>query len=276
MIDTPRCQEAWASLKDKPLMKPVQVAAILGSGWGDVIDRMEVIAECSYADIPGFGNTGVVGHAGRLVRVRMDQTEALVFQGRRHFYEGEGWTPVALPIYLMKKAGVQNVLLTNAAGGIREDLSPGDLMILTDHIFNFPDHPLKGPHDPFWGERFPDQSHVYDPVLGSRLKASAQTLDIPIAEGVYLASSGPTYETPAEVRAYQQWGADAVGMSTAPEAMLANAVGLRVAGLSCISNYAAGIIDQPLTHKEVTETAQNVMPQMEILLTHFLPRALSA
>ena len=242
---------------------------ILGSGWSDVAEAFDIVDQLNYAEIPGLGATGVVGHAGRLLRVDRNGQELLIFQGRRHYYEGVGWTPIAIPVYILKKLGVKQVMLTNAAGGIRKDLAPGSLMVLSDHINNMGAHPLIGPHHDVWGPRFPDQSTLYAPELQEAFVRAAATVGVPITKGVYLASTGPTYETPAEIVAQRTLGADAAGMSTVPEAMLANAAGLRVAGLSCITNWAAGILDQPLTHEEVTAATAEAMPRMRRLLPAF-------
>lgn len=242
------------------------LAVVCGSGWSSVLETVEIVDRIGYADIPGLGAPGVVGHAGALCHVRHAGKDVLVFQGRRHFYEGEGWTPVAVPVFISLKCGVRDLLLTNSAGAIHPDFAPGDLMILTDHINQMGDNPLVGPHHPEFGPRFPDQSTVYDPAALVRLRAAARQADVRVREGVYLATRGPVYETPAEVRACRLLGADAVGMSTIPEAMLASAAGIRVGGLSCMTNYAAGILDQPLTHDEVTTTATAAMPRMTALL----------
>lgn len=239
---------------------------ILGSGWSSAVDDMAVRDHIPYEEL-GLGKPGVKGHAGRLAWVETGSSQALIFQGRRHFYEGEGWTPVALPLYVLKALGARLVILTNAAGGIRDDMHPGELMIIDDHINFIPGHPLIGPHQSAWGERFPDQSEVYDLGLRDRLEAAASRTGHPIHRGVYLAGSGPTYETPAEIRAYRKLGADAVGMSTVPEAMLANAAGMRVVGMSCITNYAAGISTTPLNHDEVTATTRASMSRMSAVLT---------
>ena len=242
---------------------------VLGSGWGNVAGAFTTVDEMAYGEIPGLGRPGVAGHAGRRVRAEAAGREALIFQGRRHFYEGEGWTAIAMPIYILKSFGAKIVTLTNAAGGINAAFSPGDLMIVEDHINHMPGNPLIGEHDPFWGDCFPDQSGVYDARLRSRLKQAAKSEGIPIHRGIYLAASGQFYETPAEIRAYRALGADAVGMSTVPEAALANAAGLRVVALSCISNLAAGISNRPLSHEEVTGTTAASMSRMPAVLSAF-------
>lgn len=257
-----KVRDTWPSARPK-------CGLILGSGWSDVVDAFDVKGTLGYDEIPGLGKPGVVGHAGRLAWAESSGVETLIFQGRRHFYEGEGWTPVALPVYVFKTLGVSIVVLTNAAGVMKKGLKPGDLMVIDDHINNIHDNPLIGPHNKVWGPRFPDQTHVYDPDLRDCLDRAAQAIDQPLHHGVYLASSGPTYETPAEIRRYEYVGADAVGMSTVPEALLASAAGMRVAGLSCATNYAAGIGPSTLTHKEVTDTTSEAMPRMKKLLLSF-------
>jgi len=243
---------------------------ILGSGWSRVADAFDSVATVPYAEIPSMGAPGVVGHAGCLRHCRCGDKDILVFQGRRHWYEGQGWTSVALPVYIAAQAQSGTVLLTNAAGGIGEHLSPGDLMLITDHINAIGTNPLIGAHDTTWGERFPDQSEIYRQDLRQALRDAATATGAELKEGVYLATAGPTYETPAEIRSYRTLGADAVGMSTVPEAILANAAGMRVAGISCISNFAAGVASRPLDHDEVLETTQRMMPVMTSLIRQFV------
>ncbi len=255
-----------------PKARPVG-GMILGSGWGGAVEACETIDSMSYAEIPGLGEPGVVGHAGRLVWARCAAGELLIFQGRRHFYEGLGWTPVATPVYVLKSAGVRMLLLTNAAGGIAEGFRPGDLMIVRDHINLMGGNPLVGPHHDVWGPRFPDVTRVYGPRLRRALHAAARTAGLSVLEGVYMAVSGPAYETPSEVRAYARLGADAVGMSTVPEAVLAHAAGLEVAGLTCITNAAAGLGGSDLTHAEVTTVAQDAMANVRALVAEFWKEA---
>lgn len=249
--------------KQWPDAKP-RMGLILGSGWG------EAVADCKgeelpYSKIPGLGKTGVMGHAGKLLSTTLNGMAIFIFQGRRHWYEGEGWTPVVLPVYLLHALGADTVLLTNAAGGIRDDLKPGTLMAISDHINMLGSNPLIGSHNPRLGTRFPDQSEVYDAALRKKLlEAGTDT------EGVYIATGGPTFETPAEIRQYRSMGADAVGMSTVPEAIVANALGLHVAGLSCICNRAAGISPVKLTHEDVNEVAAETMPRMRDTIANFL------
>lgn len=236
---------------------------VLGSGWDEVVADLsgETI---DYTDIPGLGATGVLGHAGKLRRVYMNGMELFIFQGRRHWYEGVGWTPVILPAYLLHAFGADTLLLTNAAGGISSALPPGTIMVIEDHINMLGSNPLIGPHNPKLGLRFPDQSEVYNKELRHRLMNAGAD-----AAGIYVATTGPTFETPAEIRCFERMGADAVGMSTVPEAIVANALGLRTAGLSCICNWAAGISPVKLTHEDVNAVAAQTMPRMKKLIANF-------
>jgi len=244
-------------------------ALICGSGWSQVVEAFDAHDAIGYGDIPGLGKPTVVGHSGMLTHATLAGKETLIFQGRRHFYEGEGWTPVAVTVYLAKRLGVETLVLTNSAGGVRAGFKPGDLMAITDHINFMHANPLIGDHNDIWGPRFPDQSTVYTPALRSRLLDAGKAIGTELHEGVYLANSGPTYETPAEVQMAKTLGADAVGMSTVPEAILASASGMRVAGISCITNLAAGISPHALTHEEVTQTTADVMPKMTKLVAAF-------
>ena len=214
----------------------------------------------------------MAGHAGQLLWAECTPStgsgqagkELFIFQGRRHCYEGEGWTPVILPVWILKQFGVETVLLTNASGGIRDDLKPGSLMVISDHINMLGANPLTGPHNPAFGTRFPDQTEIYSSNL--RKKLLAAEVD---SEGVYVAAAGPTFETPAEIRAFRAMGADAIGMSTVPEAIFANALGMKVAGLSCVCNRAAGLGHEKLTHEDVARAAAEAMPRMRSVLNGF-------
>lgn len=247
-----------------PEAKPT-CAIILGSGWGNALEDFEILGELEYYRIPGLGNTGVLSHAGKLAHARLGDTEVLLFQGRRHWYEGEGWTPVILPAYIAEQMGCKTLLLTNASGGIHKHCNPGSLVAISDHINMLGANPLQGPYLPELGFRFPDMSTVYHPELRKKLlKAGAER------EGVYVAASGPSFETPAEIRAFTVMGADLVGMSTAPEAIVANALGLQVAGLSCVCNWAAGISKVPLTGEDVIDTADKAVPKMRAVIRSFI------
>lgn len=269
MIHQPTLEQALNRVRSLwPAARPL-AGLLCGSGWSEVASAFTAKGTLAYADLPGMGQPGVVGHAGQLVWGELHGVETLVFQGRRHWYEGEGWTPIALPVFVLKQLGGRVLFITNAAGGIRSDLKPGTLMVIEDHINMMGANPLLGPHNPIWGPRFPDQSQVYDPDLRQALIRGAQRVGIRLATGVYLAGSGPAYETPAEIRAWRTLGADAVGMSTVPEAQLASAVGLRVVALSCITNLAAGVSPTPLSHEEVTATTQAAMAHMKAVIVAF-------
>lgn len=241
-------------------------AIICGSGWSAVTDQLTVIKSLHFKDIPGLGAPGVVGHRGELALCELEGERVFIFKGRRHFYEGEGWTPIAIPIYLCVKAGIKELLLTNSAGAVHPEFKVGDLMIITDHFNAMGDNPLVGKHHEIWGPRFPDLSEAYSTSGQEKLRHASQKSDVALQEGVYFATRGPVYETPAEVQSWKTLGADAVGMSTVPEAILAHAAGLTVSGVSCMTNFAAGISPHPLSHEEVTETTRVTMPKMQALL----------
>ena|GEM_PF-35256 len=259
--------EAVLSVRKMWSQAKPRIGIILGSGWGEAVSGLRIKAELSYEKIPNLGNPGVIGHAGKLLHAELGGVEIFIFQGRRHIYEGEGWTPVILPVWILKQFGAQTVLLTNASGGIREDLRPGTLMAIEDHINMLGGSPLAGPHNPDFGERFPDQTAIYDHDLRKTLMDSGVD-----ASGVYVATGGPSFETPAEIRAFRALGADAVGMSTVPEAIFANALGMRVAGLSCICNWAAGLGDEKLSANDVLCTAKESMPRMRSVIRSFVEK----
>jgi len=269
-MDINLLENAAETVLKKTELSRIKGVLILGSGWSEVADAFEPVREIPYQDIPGLGRTGVAGHAGRLRHCRINGEDILIFQGRRHWYEGEGWTPIALPVYIAARAAAGFALITNAAGGVSENMRPGDLMMITDHINAMGANPLIGPHHKIWGPRFPDQSSVYNEALRLKMLEAASASGVAIKEGVYLATSGPTYETPAEVMAYRLMGADAVGMSTVPEATLANAASIKVAAISCITNPAAGVAAEPLGHTEVIETTHRAMPSMTKLIYEFV------
>ena len=236
--------------------KPV-TGIILGSGLGDFADEFESI-KVPYADIPGFQKSHVAGHKGLLVFAEVAGKPVVMMQGRYHFYEGHSMQTVTFPVKVMKKLGVQNLIVTNAAGLVHKNFNPGDLMLIADHINFMGTNPLIGLNDNDMGPRFPDQSDVYTKALRDKAKEVAKSLNINVKEGVYCALTGPTYETPSEVKMVRGFGADAVGMSTVPEAIIANWCGINVLGISCLTNFACGVIDQPLSHAEVIETADRI------------------
>ncbi|MCX7009773.1 MAG: purine-nucleoside phosphorylase [Kiritimatiellaeota bacterium] len=269
MMDKQQLEKAAEFVRQQwPTARP-RAGLVLGSGWDAAADFFKQRAKLSYADIPGLGASTVAGHSGQLVWCEAFGVETFLFQGRRHFYEGVGWTTVATPVYLLKHFGAQILMLTNAAGGLHEELDAGDLMVIADHINLMADNPFIGPHDPAWGPRFPDLSQVYCPKLGKKLERIFQALELPFCSGVYAAVTGPTFETPAEVRMLRTLGADAVGMSTVPEAVLAHSAGFRLAAISCIANRAAGLHPNQLTHEDVLKTLQAALPSLRSVLENF-------
>jgi purine-nucleoside phosphorylase len=249
-----------------------RVGVVLGSGLGEFAARVENAAAIEYAAIPHFRKVSVAGHAGRLVLGKVGAVPVAVLQGRYHYYEGHDILDVVFPVRVLGKLGVKSLLLTNAAGGIGKALSPGDLMVIRDHVNLMGINPLRGANDERLGPRFPDMSAVYDPDFQEIIVAAERQIGLAGKRGVYLALSGPSYETPAEVRMLAALGADAVGMSTVPEAICARHMGMRVAGVSCITNLAAGISERPLSHSEVTETAERVKGDFIKLLGAVIPK----
>ncbi|MGM9589229.1 MAG: purine-nucleoside phosphorylase [Faecousia sp.] len=234
------------------------VGMVLGSGLGDFADTLEDAVRIPFSQIPNFPIPTVPGHVGALVFGKKQGKEVVVLQGRIHFYEGLPQSEITLPIRVLTAIGVKTLILTNAAGGVNTSFSPGDLMLISDHInFSF-SNPLIGPNLDDYGPRFPDVSDVYTAELRCAIKEAAASAGIRLQEGVYMMFSGPSYETPAEIRMARVLGADAVGMSTVPEALVAAHCGMRVAGISCITNMAAGVLPQKLSHAEVVETAARV------------------
>jgi purine-nucleoside phosphorylase len=266
-----RIMEAVDLIKKRSPLVP-QVGVVLGSGLGEFAARVADKTVIEYADIPHFKKVSVAGHAGRLVLGEVGAVPVAVLQGRYHYYEGHDIADVVFPVRVLAKLGIRSLLLTNAAGGIGRELRPGDLMVIRDHINLMGINPLRGPNDERLGPRFPDMSAVYDPVFQDVIAAAEKEIGLVPRRGIYLALSGPSYETPAEIRMLATLGADAVGMSTVPEAVCARHLGLRVAGISCITNLAAGISKQPLSHQEVTETAERVKNDFMRLLDLVIPR----
>lgn len=243
------------------------IGVVLGSGLGDYAEALEDAQYIDYKDIPGFPVSTAPGHAGRWWTGLLHGKRVCMMQGRFHAYEGYGLDEVTMPIRVMALLGVKTVILTNAAGGVNLDFRPGDLMIVTDCINFSGKNPLTGPNLDDFGPRFPDMTHAYAPELTALCEAQAQRLGIgTVRKGVYCWFNGPCYETPAEIRLARVLGADAVGMSTVPETIVANHCGIKVLGISCITNMAAGILDQPLDHREVMEVAQRVKSTFRTLL----------
>lgn len=245
---------------------------ILGSGWGDSLKMDECLVRIPYSDIPMLGQTTVQGHSGEFILYRLAGRLVAAWCGRRHFYEGEGWEKVVLPIEILRRMGCGKLLATNAAGGINPLLKAGDFVILTDHINLVGINPLIGTHVPEWGPRFPDMTDIYSRPLIEKLHAGARKLDLRVMDGIYAFTSGPCYETAAEIRAYKAQGADVVGMSTVPETVFAKACGMQVAAVSLVSNLAAGIGHAPLDHSEVIAAAERAKSGMKALIEDFVAR----
>lgn len=258
--------KCYGCFKEKTDFKP-EAALILGSGLGDYADGIKVVSELDYHDIEGFPVSTVPGHQGKYIFGYVGEVPVVCMKGRVHYYEGYNITDVVLPVRLMKLMGAKILFLTNAAGGINTSFQAGDFMLIKDHIANFVPSPLIGKNIDELGVRFPDMGNIYNKELQKIIKRTAALLDIPLQEGVYIQLTGPNYETPAEIRMCRTLGADAVGMSTACEAVAANHMGMKICGISCISNMACGITANPLTHKEVQETADRVAPLFKQLVT---------
>lgn len=244
-----------------------EIALILGSGLGDFGETIEVVDTLSYRDIEGFPVSTVEGHKGRFIFGYVKGVPVVCMQGRVHYYEGYAMTDVVLPTRLMKLMGAKVLFLTNAAGGLNYDYQAGDFMMLTDHIMNFVPSPLIGPNIDELGIRFPDMSEIYKKDLQEIIRSTAKELNIKLQEGVYIQLTGPNFETPHEVKMCRILGADAAGMSTAAEAVAANHMGMKVCGISCITNMGCGMLDQPLSHIEVQETADRVAVDFKNLVT---------
>ena len=264
--------DAAGYLPDVCFEKPPDVGVTLGSGWGDALKMDEVVVRIAYSDIPGLGASTVKGHDGEFVLYRRGGRLIAAWRGRRHYYEGTGWEPVVLPIEILRRMGCQTLLLTNASGGINPALRPGDFVIVRDHINMVGINPLIGAHFDEWGERFPDMTAVYAKRLAELLHASANRLGLRVMDGVYAYTSGPCYETPAEIQAYKAQGADVVGMSTVPEAVFAKSCGMKIACLSLVSNLAAGISRRTLDHEEVIAAGEEARQKMAEFIDDFIAR----
>ena len=263
--------KCYESLQKKVDFQP-EIAIVLGSGLGDYAESIEIVKTIPYSEIEGFPVSTISGHKGQFVFGYENGVPVVIMQGRVHYYEGYTMEQVVLPIYLMKLMGAKILFLTNAAGGVNENFAVGDFMLINDHISSFIPSPLIGPNLDQFGTRFPDMSEVYKQSLRDVILETAKELQIDLKEGVYLQFTGPAYESPAEIRMSRTLGADAVGMSTVCEALVANQIGMTVCGISCITNMACGILEQPLDHTEVKETADRVAPLFKALVKQSLIR----
>ena len=250
----------------------VSVAVILGSGLGAFADELSSAKSIPYDEIPGFARATVEGHAGCLVIGKVGDAPVAAMQGRFHFYEGYSLEEVTFPIRVLKLLGVTTLILTNASGALNVEFTPGSLMLITDHINLIGVNPLMGPNDERFGPRFPDLTNAYSPELQDIVLQEARAMGMQIWRGVYAALSGPSYETPAEIHMVRSLGADAVGMSTVPEAIVARHMGMQVVGISCITNLAAGVSDRPVDHSQVMATGERVRESFTELLRRVIPR----
>ena len=270
-----RAEAAAEFIRSKTALRP-EVALVLGSGLGDFADNLTDALRIPYGEIPHFPRSTAIGHAGRLVMGRIAETPVAVMQGRVHLYEGHSIKDVAFPMRVFGRLGIRAVILTNAAGGISSDLHPGCLVLVRDHINLQGVSPLIGPNDERFGLRFFDMGNAYDMEFRNIAQAEAARLGVWLGNGVYAALLGPSFETHAEVQYLKKIGADLVGMSTVPEVIVARHMGIRVLAISCVTNLAAGLSDQPITHEEVLEIGARVQKEFVALLTAVIPRMKAA
>ena len=260
-----RAEHATRIIRSRVSVEP-RIALVLGSGLGGFADDFDEAVAIPYEDIPGFVRSTAQGHAGRLVIGKVDSIPVVAMQGRVHYYEGYSLEEVTFPVRVFNLLGIKTLVLTNAAGGINVQLTQGALMMISDHVNLMGVNPLRGPNDERFGPRFPDMSAVYSPELQELVVEEARAINVEVRRGVYGALSGPSYETPAEIHLLRTLGADAVGMSTVPEAIVARHMGIEVLGISCITNMAAGISDAPINHEEVMATGARVRATFTELL----------
>jgi len=268
-MDMKRIDKICESIKARVPFVP-EVLVILGSGLGSMAEQVEDKIIIKYEDIDDFMVSTVEGHAGQFVFGLYKGKKVVMMQGRFHYYEGHSMKEVTLPVFVMRRLGVKNMIVTNACGGVNTSLKPGDLMLIEDHLNFTGNNPLMGSNLDEFGPRFPDMSKVYDRGLMALAQRIGEEENITLKKGVYAIYTGPSYETPAEIRAYRVLGADAIGMSTVPEAIVANYSGMRVLGVSCITNMAAGILDQPLNHAEVIEVSARVREGFTTLISRVI------
>jgi purine-nucleoside phosphorylase len=266
-----RLDEAAAAVRGRTSLRPA-IGVVLGSGLGAFADALADAVAVPFAEIPHFPASTVVGHSGALVVGRSRDVPVAVMKGRVHFYEGYRLDEVVFPVRVLGRLGVKTLVLTNAAGALNSAFAPGDLMVIEDHL-NLLGNPLLGPNEDALGPRFPDMSEVYDRGLREVAEAACRAASVRCHRGVYVSLTGPSYETPAEIRMFRTMGADAVGMSTVPEAIAARHMGMRVAGLSCLTNMAAGVTDRKLEHREVLETGERVKAALLEVLARIVTEA---
>jgi purine-nucleoside phosphorylase len=264
-----RAENAARTIRAR-MTEDARIAIVLGSGLGAFAEEFEDPVTMPYQQIPGFVSSTAQGHVGSLVIGKVGQVPVIAMQGRVHFYEGYSLEEVTFPIRTFKLLGVNTLILTNAAGGIDVQLSQGALMVISDHLNLMGVNPLRGPNDERFGPRFPDMSEIYSRELQELVIEEARNLGVTLRRGIYAGLAGPSYETPAEIHMLRSFGADAVGMSTVPEAIVARQMGLKVLGISCITNMAAGISEQPINHEEVMETGQRVRETFTNLLRRLI------
>ena len=270
-----RASEAARYVQAKAHSRAPRVAVVLGSGLGGVADAVEDAIDIPYGEIPHFVTSTVEGHDGKLIIGSCGGIDVVLMKGRLHFYEGYSMEDVTLPVRVFSIMGIQSLILTNAAGGTAPHLSPGSLMVITDHINMMGENPLRGPNDERFGPRFQDLTEVYTPAYVEAAHEAAREIGVVLHEGVYMALRGPSYETPAEIRMVRKLGADAVGMSTVPEATVARHCGIKVLAISCITNIAAGLSTGEINHNEVIEVGARAGKQLAELIVRVIPRLLS-
>ncbi|HZG52950.1 MAG TPA: purine-nucleoside phosphorylase [Pyrinomonadaceae bacterium] len=267
-----RAEHAARTIRARVGGEEARVALVLGSGLGAFADDLEDAVAIPYEEIPGFARSTVEGHAGRLVLGRIAGVPVIVQQGRFHFYEGYAPDEVTFPVRVLGLLGIKSLVLTNAAGGLNNSFKQGALMLISDHLNLMGVNPLRGANDARFGTRFPDMSDVYDREFQEAVICEAQAMKIELKRGIYAALTGPSYETPAEIRMLRALGADAVGMSTVPESIVARHMGIKVLGISCITNMAAGVLGRPIDHAEVMETGEQVRVTFTELLRRTIPK----
>ena len=265
-----KMQKTIDYIRSKTDIKP-EIGLILGSGLGDIAEEIKGV-KIPYSEIPGFEAPTIYGHAGQLVIGEFCSKKVVAMQGRFHYYEGHSVSKVVFPVRVMKKLGIDRLIVTNAAGGVNKEFKAGDLMIIEDHLNLMGTNPLIGRNDDEFGARFPDMSCAYNKDLIKIVQDTAKILGMEVKKGIYAGLTGPSYETPSEIRMLRILGADAVGMSTVPEVITANHAGMKVLGISCITNMAAGILDQPLSHTEVIDTTNRVKTQFVELVKAVVER----